>query len=763
MTAAVDVLFVDEAGQISLANVVAMSPARPTASCCSATRSSSTSRCRARIRPAPSGRRWPTSSATRRRSPPDRGLFLETTWRLHPDLCAFTSEVFYDEPARAGAASRRPAAPDRRGLRRWRRPAVARRSRPSAPTTSRRSRRPRSRGLGASSSRAARPGPTRRRRPAARLAGRPRSSRRTTPRSARSSGCLPPEARVGTVDKFQGQEAPISIYSLTTSTPELAPRGMDFLYSRHRLNVATSRARCVAVVVGSPDLLRVRARTPEQMRLANAFCRFAELASERRRRADGERDGRRGPDARPGLTPTTDPPTIGRRAASRRRRPGALSPARRARSPSAADGLVARRGRRARQHGPHRRRDGRDDRRRRTSPAGTTAWSGAPAATVVVSAPPPAPVALSRLMVRARPADRARRRATWSASIGRARRDGRDRRDVAAAAARRHGADRLRQRVEPAVALRRRRPVPAGSARVGASALVVWGATVGAVIGPNLVGAARRRSRSHSACPSSPAPTSSRSCSSARRRSCRSSLLRPDPYELADDSSRHDQQGERSAAASLARASSPARTCPSRSSRSSRSGRDGPDHDDDAAPHDRPRPRPGRGRHRDQRPHVRDVRAVADLRAADRSIRERAGRSWPGSAVVGRGLHPRRGRPAGRRRPAVPRPVPAGLRLEPGLRRRVGAAHARPVARRADAGPGPDRRADLELGGGRQPRLGDRRRGCRLRDPRAARRGARDRPGCWSSRAARRSTAALARRARKRRRPSRAPRAPRPR
>ena len=53
---------------------------------------------------------------------------------------------------------------------------------------------------------------------------------------------------------------------------------MDFLYSRNRLNVATSRARCVALVVGSPDLWRVRARTPAQMRLANAFCRFVELS-----------------------------------------------------------------------------------------------------------------------------------------------------------------------------------------------------------------------------------------------------------------------------------------------------------------------------------------------------------------------------------------------------------------------------------------------------------------------------------------------------
>ena len=87
-----------------------------------------------------------------------------------------------------------------------------------------------------------------------------------------------PEARVGTVDKFQGQEAPVSIYSMTTSSPEDAPRGMSFLYSRHRLNVATSRARCVSVVVATHALLRVRARTPEQMRLANALCQFAEMA-----------------------------------------------------------------------------------------------------------------------------------------------------------------------------------------------------------------------------------------------------------------------------------------------------------------------------------------------------------------------------------------------------------------------------------------------------------------------------------------------------
>jgi uncharacterized protein len=86
--------------------------------------------------------------------------------------------------------------------------------------------------------------------------------------------------RVGTVDKFQGREGAVAIYTMAASSAEDAPRGMDFLYDVHRLNVAVSRARAVAVVVASPELLRVGARTPEQMRLANALCRFVEVATE---------------------------------------------------------------------------------------------------------------------------------------------------------------------------------------------------------------------------------------------------------------------------------------------------------------------------------------------------------------------------------------------------------------------------------------------------------------------------------------------------
>ncbi len=87
-----------------------------------------------------------------------------------------------------------------------------------------------------------------------------------------------PDARVGTVDKFQGQEAPITIYSLTTSSHEDAPRGMEFLYSANRFNVAISRAKALTILMASPRVFEADCRTPHQMQLANAFCRYLELA-----------------------------------------------------------------------------------------------------------------------------------------------------------------------------------------------------------------------------------------------------------------------------------------------------------------------------------------------------------------------------------------------------------------------------------------------------------------------------------------------------
>ncbi len=89
---------------------------------------------------------------------------------------------------------------------------------------------------------------------------------------------LPRGARVGTVDKFQGQQAPVVVYSITSSSAEDAPRGVGFLYDIHRLNVAVSRAQALAVVVLSPALLDAAVASPEQLRQVNALCRLAEVA-----------------------------------------------------------------------------------------------------------------------------------------------------------------------------------------------------------------------------------------------------------------------------------------------------------------------------------------------------------------------------------------------------------------------------------------------------------------------------------------------------
>jgi uncharacterized protein len=88
-----------------------------------------------------------------------------------------------------------------------------------------------------------------------------------------------PGARVGTVDKFQGQEAALAIYSTATSSHADAPRGMEFLYSLNRLNVATSRAKCASILVSCPQVFEAECRTPRQIQLANAFCRFLEMAT----------------------------------------------------------------------------------------------------------------------------------------------------------------------------------------------------------------------------------------------------------------------------------------------------------------------------------------------------------------------------------------------------------------------------------------------------------------------------------------------------
>jgi uncharacterized protein len=271
----VDVLFVDEAGQVALANVLSM--ADSTASIVLLGDPQQLDQPLQGSHP-PGADRSSLAHLLGDMAtlPPALGLFLEHTYRLHPHLAAFTSTAFYDGrlEARPELANQELGGP--------------------APLRGSGVRLLEADHVGADSvSRAE----------ALQVAGvvralvesgstwtdaegvkRPIGYRDVlivAPYNAQVgqiASLLPAEARVGTVDKFQGQEAPISIYSMTSSSPEDAPRGMAFLYSRNRLNVATSRARCIAVVVAEPALLRVRARTPKQMRLANALCQFAELA-----------------------------------------------------------------------------------------------------------------------------------------------------------------------------------------------------------------------------------------------------------------------------------------------------------------------------------------------------------------------------------------------------------------------------------------------------------------------------------------------------
>jgi uncharacterized protein len=100
---------------------------------------------------------------------------------------------------------------------------------------------------------------------------------------ARLRAALPDGIHVGTVDRFQGREAPVVIYSMASSSAAEAPRGVDFLYDLHRFNVAISRARALSIVAASPALLDAQVHSPGQLRAVNALCRYVDEAVEIRR------------------------------------------------------------------------------------------------------------------------------------------------------------------------------------------------------------------------------------------------------------------------------------------------------------------------------------------------------------------------------------------------------------------------------------------------------------------------------------------------
>jgi predicted RecB family nuclease len=270
----VDVLVIDEAGQFSLANAIAVSPAarsmvllgdpqqltQPTQA----------------VHPEGAGISALDHLLDGHETiPPDRGVFLDKTYRMHPEITAFVSQTSYDGRLGSigGLEAQRVLAPGAlsgSGLR-WL--PVAHQGNTSASDEEADV--------------------------VAALVGdlcrgtwldakgveRPLSLEDVlvvapyNRQVARLLAKLPHGARVGTVDKFQGQQAPVVIYSTASSSADEAPRGVGFLYDLHRLNVAVSRAKALTVIVASPELLDAQVHTPEQLRAVNALCHFAEEAT----------------------------------------------------------------------------------------------------------------------------------------------------------------------------------------------------------------------------------------------------------------------------------------------------------------------------------------------------------------------------------------------------------------------------------------------------------------------------------------------------
>jgi uncharacterized protein len=271
---AVDVLFVDEAAQMSLANVLAISPATTSLV----------------LLGDPQQLEQPMQGshpehtdvsaldhllAGRQTISSAEGLFLDQTWRLHPDICSFTSELFYEGRlyAHAGLETQaivREGPLGGAGLRFA--PVIHTGNQSSSPEEADR--------VAQLVHEILAGGAKWRDRKGVEKALTLNDILIIAPYNAQVFEIQErlPGARVGTVDKFQGQEAPIVIYSVTTSSHADAPRGMEFLYSANRLNVATSRARCLCILVANPAIFQPECRTPRQMQLANGFCRFLELS-----------------------------------------------------------------------------------------------------------------------------------------------------------------------------------------------------------------------------------------------------------------------------------------------------------------------------------------------------------------------------------------------------------------------------------------------------------------------------------------------------
>ncbi|HEX6813264.1 MAG TPA: TM0106 family RecB-like putative nuclease [Planctomycetota bacterium] len=274
----VDFLFVDEAGQMSLASVLAASRGAKNLVLLGDPMQLEQPRRGAHPEGSDRAALVHLLDEGRQTLRDDQGLFLDETWRMHTKLTAFTSELYYEGKLRARKGCERQLLSgtdgfDGAGLWLCEVPQEGNQARSLEEVDA----------VAALCRRLLQPGASWIDREGARKLLRPEDVLVVAPYNAQV-GALSRELAglgvrsVGTVDRFQGQEAPVVIYSCTSSSADDAPRGMNFLYDPHRFNVATSRAKACVIVVASPRLLEPECRTVEQLRMANGLCRFAELA-----------------------------------------------------------------------------------------------------------------------------------------------------------------------------------------------------------------------------------------------------------------------------------------------------------------------------------------------------------------------------------------------------------------------------------------------------------------------------------------------------
>lgn len=281
MIARFDYLFIDEAGQVSLADALATSAcARNVVLLGDPSQLSQVSKASHPIEAAAAsvlGHLLGDAQTV----PAHRGIFLDLSHRMQPEICAFVSDAMYErrlKPSPATAAHRIvTTAGDRAGL-----CFVPVEHSGNSSSSNEEAEVILSEILRFLAAEVVDSLPAGTAGPARPLTSRDaivvtpyNAQRRKIGQKLKAAGI---DVAVGTVDRFQGQEAAVVFYSMATSSGEDVPRNMKFLFAANRFNVAISRARALTVLVCSPRLLDAACSSPEEMALVNLLCAFAERA-----------------------------------------------------------------------------------------------------------------------------------------------------------------------------------------------------------------------------------------------------------------------------------------------------------------------------------------------------------------------------------------------------------------------------------------------------------------------------------------------------